>query len=57
MLRAFNCGIGMIAIVDANGADAVTDVLTRNGETVVRLGEVTKAGEPRVAYSGRLALG
>ena len=28
----------MIAIVDAAGADAVTDVLTRAGETVVRLG-------------------
>jgi phosphoribosylformylglycinamidine cyclo-ligase len=59
MLRTFNCGIGMIAIVDAGGADAITDVLTRNGETVVRLGQVTaaKAGEPRVAYSGRLDLG
>ena len=59
MLRTFNCGIGMIAIVDANGADAVTDVLTRAGETVVRLGEVTAAtaDAPRVAYSGRLDLG
>ena len=41
MLRTFNCGIGMIAIVDADGADAVADVLTRAGETVVRLGTVT----------------
>jgi phosphoribosylformylglycinamidine cyclo-ligase len=59
MLRTFNCGVGMIAIVDAAGADAVTDVLVRAGETVVRLGEVTKAsaGAPRVAYSGRLDLG
>jgi phosphoribosylformylglycinamidine cyclo-ligase len=59
MLRTFNCGIGMIAIVDAGGADAVADVLTRNGETVVRLGKVTTAagGGPRVAYSGRLDLG
>ena len=34
MLRTFNCGIGMIAIVDAGGADAITDVLDarrRNG--------------------------
>ena len=58
MLRTFNCGIGMIAIVDAGGADAITDVLTRAGETVVRLGQVTAAtaGAPRVAYSGRLDL-
>src|SRR5688572_15223192 len=59
MLRTFNCGIGMIAIVDAGGADAITAVLTRAGETVVRLGKVTAAGAgaQRVAYSGRLDLG
>jgi len=59
MLRTFNCGIGMIAIVEAAGAEAITAVLSRNGETVVRLGEVTaaKAGAPRVAYAGRLDLG
>lgn len=57
MLRTFNCGIGMIAIVDAAGTDAIADVLTRAGETVVRLGKVTAAGGPRVAYSGRLDLG
>jgi phosphoribosylformylglycinamidine cyclo-ligase len=58
MLRTFNCGIGMIAIVDAAGADAITGVLTRAGETVARLGEVTAAaGAQRVAYSGRLDLG
>jgi phosphoribosylformylglycinamidine cyclo-ligase len=58
MLRTFNCGIGMIAIVDAEGADAVMQVLTRAGETVVRLGEVTTAasGASRVAYAGRLDL-
>jgi phosphoribosylformylglycinamidine cyclo-ligase len=59
MLRTFNCGIGMIAIVEAGGADAITSVLTRGGETVVRLGTVTTpaAGAPRVAYSGKLDLG
>ncbi len=58
MLRTFNCGIGMVAIVDAAGADAVADVLTRAGETVVRLGRVTTAAKdaPRVAYTGRLDL-
>jgi phosphoribosylformylglycinamidine cyclo-ligase len=58
MLRTFNCGIGMIAIVDAGGVDAIADVLTRAGETVVRLGKVTAAADAqRVAYSGRLDLG
>jgi phosphoribosylformylglycinamidine cyclo-ligase len=59
MLRTFNCGIGMVAIVEAGGADATANVLTRNGETVVRLGQVTaaEAGAPRVAYAGRLDLG
>jgi phosphoribosylformylglycinamidine cyclo-ligase len=56
MLRTFNCGIGMIVVVDPASADAVSAVLTRQGETVVRLGELVQAAEgaPRVIYSGRL---
>jgi len=58
MLRTFNCGVGMVAVVDAGSADAVAGVLTRAGESVVRLGTVVpvKADAPRVAYSGRLDL-
>jgi phosphoribosylformylglycinamidine cyclo-ligase len=57
MLRTFNCGIGMIAVVEADKADAVAAVLTRTGESVTRLGEVTAAkGDARVSYSGRLDL-
>jgi phosphoribosylformylglycinamidine cyclo-ligase len=58
MLRTFNCGIGMVAIVDGSQADAVAAVLTRAGATVVALGEVVPASDAasRVRYSGRLAL-
>jgi phosphoribosylformylglycinamidine cyclo-ligase len=58
MLRTFNCGIGMIVVTAADHAEAVTDALTRGGESVIRLGRVVPAqpGEPRVAFSGRLDL-
>jgi phosphoribosylformylglycinamidine cyclo-ligase len=58
MLRTFNCGIGMVAIVDSVQADAVSAALRRHGETVVALGEVTSAADsPPVAYVGDLDLG
>jgi phosphoribosylformylglycinamidine cyclo-ligase len=58
MLRTFNCGIGMIAVVEARKADAVAKVLQREGEKVVQLGEAVAAGKSksRVDYSGHLAL-
>ena len=57
MLRTFNCGIGMVAVIAAGEVDAVTAVLTREGETVVRLGEVIAVKDgPRVVCSGRLDL-
>jgi len=57
LLRTFNCGIGMIAIVKADAIAQVTDVLTESGETVALLGEVIPAaGEHRVVYNGHLDL-
>jgi phosphoribosylformylglycinamidine cyclo-ligase len=56
MLRTFNCGIGMIAVVEPRAADRVIGILKREGENVVRLGELVAAakGKPRVTYTGRL---
>jgi len=58
MLRTFNCGIGMIAVADADRADGIIAMLTREGETVVRLGEVVVAqpNTARVIYAGHLDL-
>ena len=58
MLRTFNCGIGMIVVVDAENAQAVTDVLTREGETVVPLGRMVERpeGGAGVIYKGTLGL-
>ena len=57
LLRTFNCGIGMIAIVKADAIDKVTEVLTEGGETVALLGEVIPVeGEHRVIYNGHLDL-
>jgi phosphoribosylformylglycinamidine cyclo-ligase len=57
LLRTFNCGIGMIAIVKPDAIERVTEILSEGGESVVLLGEVIPAaGEPRVVYNGHLAL-
>jgi phosphoribosylformylglycinamidine cyclo-ligase len=57
MLRTFNCGIGMVAVLDAKSAAAASELFTANGEIVVPLGEVIAGdGEARVDFRGRLDL-
>ena len=40
LARTFNCGIGMVAIVAAEDAEAVAQALTDAGETVNRIGTI-----------------
>lgn len=53
MLRTFNCGIGMIAIVSPDKVADVAEALRSEGETVALLGEVidAKGGERVVCHN------
>ena len=46
MERTFNMGIGMIAVVAAESAEALAAQLRASGEQVFVIGEVTKGAEP-----------
>ena len=52
LLKTFNSGIGMIAVVAADRAEALTDLLRAEGETVFTLGRIVP-GEG-VIYKGDL---
>jgi len=57
MLRTFNCGIGMVAVLDPQKADAAIACLTAHGEKVVPLGEVIAAeAGSAIAFTGHLDL-
>ncbi len=51
MRRTFNCGIGMVVVVNANNTDNTISVLAENGETAWRVGRVV-AGTQAVTYTG-----
>ncbi|MDN4015413.1 phosphoribosylformylglycinamidine cyclo-ligase [Zwartia panacis] len=42
MHRVFNCGIGMVAVVPAAQAEAISRALRAQGETVYQLGEIAE---------------
>ncbi|MBD9371739.1 phosphoribosylformylglycinamidine cyclo-ligase [Rhizobium sp. ARZ01] len=58
MLRTFNCGVGMIAVVSAGEVEKVSAVLAAEGESVFTLGRMIARddGAPGTNYKGTLAL-
>ena len=58
MLRTFNCGVGMIAVVAEGDAEKVIAALEAQGETVFALGRMTARadGAAGTIYKGTLAL-
>ncbi|WP_374290028.1 phosphoribosylformylglycinamidine cyclo-ligase [Paenirhodobacter enshiensis] len=52
LLKTFNCGIGMIVVVAPERAEALAALLTEQGESVTRIGTVTKG--TGVSYTGHL---
>jgi len=47
MLRTFNCGIGMVLVVDKNSAGEISAALQRAGEAVYPLGRVIDCADNR----------
>ena len=56
MLRTFNCGIGMIAVVASGQAAQVAAVLQKAGEHVLTLGRIVPRRDKGVIYRGALGL-
>ena len=40
MYRTFNCGIGMVLVVNAEDADAIQKFLQQQGETIYQIGRI-----------------
>jgi phosphoribosylformylglycinamidine cyclo-ligase len=57
MLRTFNCGIGMVAVVDEKNAGQVIDAFQEAGDKAVRIGKlIVGSGEAKTVYRGALKL-
>ncbi len=52
MTRTFNCGVGMVVIVDAEQVEVLTRYFNDAGEVVSRMGTVTKRGDQSVNIEG-----
>jgi phosphoribosylformylglycinamidine cyclo-ligase len=56
MMRTFNCGIGMVAVVGAGQAAQVAAVLQEAGETVTPIGRIVPRRNTGVIYRGSIGL-
>ncbi|MES2294478.1 MAG: phosphoribosylformylglycinamidine cyclo-ligase [Pseudomonadota bacterium] len=57
MLRTFNCGIGLVAVVSEKFSGHVIEAFQQSGDKAMRLGHVVAgAGEAKVVYRGTLKL-
>ena len=56
MLRTFNCGIGMVAVVAKDRIDAIGEAFEKAGEAVQLIGEIVprESDAPAVEITGRL---
>jgi len=58
MLKTFNCGIGMVAVVAPDKAEAAMAILAAEGETVFPIGKLSVgSGDPKVMYHAHLTKG
>jgi phosphoribosylformylglycinamidine cyclo-ligase len=56
MLRTFNCGVGMICVLDAGEAERLVTHLYEQGEKPAIIGRITEPGAEPVTFQGKLAL-
>ncbi|MGL4405559.1 MAG: AIR synthase-related protein, partial [Notoacmeibacter sp.] len=54
MLRTFNCGVGMILVVEASSAQYVLDHFSSQNIRAAQIGSLTEKAETRVTYTGTL---
>jgi phosphoribosylformylglycinamidine cyclo-ligase len=57
MLRTFNCGIGMVVVVEADKADDAIKAFEASGEKAVRLGELKSRDGDAVIYDTMIEFG
>ncbi|MDH3668826.1 MAG: phosphoribosylformylglycinamidine cyclo-ligase [Paracoccaceae bacterium] len=53
-LKTFNCGIGIVLVVDREAVAPLSALLTEHGETVLQIGELIEDDRPGVHYVGGL---